>query len=147
MRQDAAFSFSFNLLSVPQYSLMLTIHGSFVCEAFFCLTCPGYFYTEWSKSNFHLFSFPVCCTCLLEAEREIWHSTGLKDPFCTASVCLPLHTECMLGGLLSWRFLETWLDAPASPQVSCYFAHCRFCSWKYAYSGWCVKPDMKACLS
>lgn len=88
--------------------------------------------------SFLFFFFTVCCTCLLEVERDIWQSTERKDPFCTASVCLPLQTKCMLGRLLSWRFLETWLDAPTSPQVSCYFTHCRCCSWKSAYSGWCV---------
>lgn len=81
-----------------------------VSEAFCVLTC-------W------IFSF---LACLLEVDQEVWHSTELKDHSCTVFGCLLLQTECRLGRLLSWKFQETWLDAPASPQVSGYFPQVKF---------------------
>lgn len=91
-----------------------------------------------AKLYVNLFSsFPVSPACLLGVDREVWPSTQLKDHFCTAFVCLPLQAECRLGRLLLWKFQETWLDAPTSPQVSCYCILHRCRSWK-DYSSNCV---------
>lgn len=91
-----------------------------------------------AKLYVNLFSsFPVSPACLLGVDREVWPSTQLKDHFCTAFACLPLQAECRLGRLLLWKFQETWLDAPTSPQVSCYCILHRCRSWK-DYSSNCV---------
>lgn len=67
---------------------------------------------------FPFLSLPVFCPCLLVVDQGWWHSTELKDHFCAVWVCLHLHTEFRLERLLLWRFVETWLEAPTSPQVS-----------------------------
>lgn len=66
-----------------------------------------------------IFSFLVTSPCQSVMDRVAWHSTELKDHFCTAFVYPILHTECRPGRLLLWKFQETWLDAPTNPQVSC----------------------------
>lgn len=83
-------------------------------------TVPEAFFCVWPVlETLNLFFSLVSSTRLLEVDREVWHSTELEDHSCTAFVCLPLQTECRLGRLLLWKFQETWLDAPTSPQVSC----------------------------
>lgn len=91
-----------------------------------------FFLPSWVKHlrQYHVFFFCVCVwlvnlvlssvspTFLLEVNRDVWPSTELKDHFCTAFVCLRLRTMCRRERLLSWKFLETWLDAPNSPQVA-----------------------------